>query len=324
MATWDEALAAYKAGALYEVRTICGRCLAGQPALEMRVQVLHLDGVCAREIGDVLEALDRFAEADRFLVELPSLRPVMAGKLAYNRALAYWQRGQRFEALSEYRTAMVEFRRQGQMNAWRQAAHNAAWVLIEEGRLEEAELLLDQASPPAEVPSEFTVAQQILTAMIGIRRGNPSQALHDLAIMLEQNCVSTSMKVWAAAVGGEAALAEGNLPMAHVLAGRAVELSQGVVDSRTHRVAHQVYHLVQQADYARRQDHEWSCRPRLHQTNWKGSVEDAFTASADPDVGRPIPRSVGQPSVGRATWFHHRANPYYRLQDVVALVKALR
>jgi tetratricopeptide (TPR) repeat protein len=252
MATLEEALVAYRAGALFDVRRLCARCAASRPDPAVMAQVLHLDGVAAREIGDLTEAMSRFEEVARMVCDMPSLKAVMEGKLRYNMAIALWQYKRLDDALLNFRLAMVEFK-EGFQNSWRLAGQNAAWVLVEMGRLGEARELLGEVEPRLD-DTEAAFTQRITEAFLAVREGDPALALDRLAELLEASEVSANVQAMAASVGAEAALLEQDLDLADRLAERAVKVAADLRDARTHSTAHRVYYMVQQAIHARRQE----------------------------------------------------------------------
>jgi tetratricopeptide (TPR) repeat protein len=131
-----------------------------------------------REVGDTAQALRFFQLFLQYLDRYPSLQNKTAHAY-YNRALTHQQRREYPEALDAYRLAAEDFSRMGNRAGVLASLQNSAWVMLLQGRPDEAEPFIQQAEPLSaelELP-EYQVTQLVVAALYERKTHHPERTM---------------------------------------------------------------------------------------------------------------------------------------------------
>lgn len=131
-----------------------------------------------RELGDTAQALRFFHYFFQHLDRYPDLQAKRAHAY-YNLALTHQQRREFAEALEAYKLASEGFQDQGHRAGLLASLQNITWVMLLQGRPEEAEPVLHQAEALAaelELP-EYQVTQLVVEAFYQRLAGQRDRAL---------------------------------------------------------------------------------------------------------------------------------------------------
>lgn len=131
-----------------------------------------------REVGDTAQALRFFQLFFQHLDHYPSLQSKTAHAY-YNQGLTHQQRREYEEALNAYHLAAEDFDRLGNKAGILASLQNCAWVMLLQGRPQEAEPLIAQAESLAaalELP-EYQVTQLIVAALFERQMNHPERTM---------------------------------------------------------------------------------------------------------------------------------------------------
>lgn len=131
-----------------------------------------------REVGDTAQALRFFQLFFTHLDRYPQLQSKTAHAY-YNQALTHQQRREYPEALEAYRLAAEDFARLSNRAGLLASLQNSAWVMLLQGRPQEAEPFTSQAealSAELEIP-EYQVTQLVLSALLERQYGRPDRTM---------------------------------------------------------------------------------------------------------------------------------------------------
>lgn len=232
------ALSAWRLHKPAKGRDVAKRGLSKRPKGDTLLKLRYVYGICARETGDVIIAVEQFDEVLKLLEKRSSpLASVFKGPALYNKALALWQTGghRHLEAVAVYGHALAEFG-DDYPEFRRMTLQNSAWALVAVGDYREAATMLDLAEPLCDTDNARAV-QKVTRAYRFAMTGEVLEAHGICEQLLADERVGADIKCLAAGVCAHILIGQGDLKHAELAAKHAYDLGLAVFDQRCLRFA---------------------------------------------------------------------------------------